>query len=125
MRNCTIFVIVAAVGLGALMGCQAGQVTRISPQSHFDYPNSNVKPLGPVKVKISGRGGWMFPPMPTGADELKLYNAALAQVDGANMLINYVQTAKLYNLWILPVWWSELELEGEAAKMEVGQQALR
>ena len=112
----------SACGLG---GCAVAQYTEIGPQSHFIFPNSNVKALGPVKVKVPGRSTWGMPPVPDSGDHLRAYNAALQQVEGANLIIDYVKIIKLYGIPILYVYWSEIELEGTAAKMEVGKQVLQ
>ena len=124
MARISFLTLVMFAGAFMLGGCQVGQISQLSPQSNFNYPNSNVKPLGPVKVKIPGRTCWMYPPLPCGDDESKLHNAAIAKVGGATMVVDYVQTVRLYNLYLIPLWWSELELEGTAAKAEVGKQKL-
>ncbi len=123
MRPVYVMVVASAVSLAALAGCFSGQYTQIGAQSHFDYPNSNIKALGPVKVMVPGQGRFGSPPLPTSDDEVKLYNAALAQVEGADLVVDYVKTWRLYGfMWW---YWSELELEGTAADMEVGRQRLK
>lgn len=116
--------IVTVACMFALAGCKAGQYMELGPQSHFDYPNSNVKALAPVKVKVPGHTCVLIGfPNPTAEDDLKAYNAAIAQVDGANMITDYIM---VYTFYSVPfVSWSEITLEGTAAKMEVGQQELR
>ena len=106
-----------------LVGCAQFKVVEIGPQSHFDFPNSNVTPLGPVKVKTAGGSGFMVPPLKTSEDDLKLYNEAIAQSNGATMIIDYVRTYTVYGF--LFVYWSEMEIEGTAAKMEVGKHDLK
>ena len=106
-----------------LVGCKTGQYARIGSQSHFDYPNSNVTPLGTVKVTMIGStifspfGG--PPDTVTSESDLKVYNAALAQVPGASLIADYGVLYKTYEFW--PVQWSKLELEGTACKMVVGK----
>lgn len=101
------------------------QIIEIGPQSHFDFPNSNVRPIGPVKVKQPGRSSLFYPPMPTGDDDMALYNAALQQVEGGDLVTDYIKTTRLYSAWLVPIYWSEHEIEGTVAEMEVGRQRLR
>jgi hypothetical protein len=44
-------------------------------------------------------------------------------VSGANLLIDYVKTYTVYAFAF--IFWSEMELEGTAAKMEVGKTILK
>jgi len=106
-------------------GCQVAQVTQLGPQSHFAYPNSNVTPLGPAKAKVSGGSGLQMP-MPTSRSDVAVYNKAISQVNGANLVVDYIKTFKVYVFPLLPFfYWSAAEIEGTAAKMEVGKQQLR
>jgi hypothetical protein len=110
--------VVALACVGFCAGCQYGQISHMGPQSHFDFPNSNVKPLGPVKVtKMPCKAAF-----PTATDDLALYNAALKQVDGADLVIDYVKVIRLYGLG--PFTWCEMDIEGTAAKMEIGTQKI-
>jgi hypothetical protein len=105
-------------------GCQVGQVVEIGPQSYFNYPNSNVKAIGPVKVSMAGPGGFMQG-FTSGETDAQLYSKALAQVQGANLIIDYVKTTRVYYPFVFPIYWSKVELEGTAARMEIGQQILK
>ena len=97
----------------------------MGPQTHFSYPNSNVKSLGPVKVTMKQPGSFMVPRIQTGADDERLYNQALSKVSGANVVLDYVRTTTLY-VWPLPaIYWTEEVFEGTAARMETGQQGLQ
>jgi hypothetical protein len=103
-----------------LAGCQTGQFTRIGPQTHFDYPNSNVTPLGPTKVKVNGPMSFLASPDVRTSDcDVLVYTAALSQVPGANLITDYATVYKTYEFW--PITWSKLEMEGTACKMEVGK----
>jgi len=107
-------------------GCTVGYLHRISPESHFAYPNSNVKALGPVTVKMQGTSSVFVPPSWMTSDvDVKVYNAALSQVDGADLVIDYIRTTTLKEWPGLPIYWTEERLEGTAAKMEVGKQKLK
>ena len=112
------------IGLLAIMlsGCTVYQQYGQGAQTHFDFPNSNVTPLGPVKVSISGPGGLFSPPFMTSADESHLFQEAVNRVDGASLVLDYYSTFIVKEFW--PVFWSRMELEGTAAKMEVGSKPL-
>jgi hypothetical protein len=123
------FVIVAMTLAGALpaMGCKTlmGVHAMQSPQSHFAYPNSDVKDLGPVKAKITGPASLDFQQF-TAEDDLNLYNTALAQVEGANIILDYYKIIRWYSILVWPYppifkFQAEMELEGRAAKMDIGE----
>src|SRR6266702_3164515 len=99
-------------------GCTVGYFYRLGPQSHFAYPNSNVKALGPVKLKTQTKASVM-PQVTTGDNDEMVYNKAIAQVAGANILLDYVRVSTVYKWPGLPIFWTEEELEGTAAQMEV------
>ena len=124
IRN-LIGILMALVIACTIIGCKAGQIVEIGPQTHFNYPNSNVRALGPVKIEMDGPGAFGMPALRTGEMDQKLYNEALAQVEGANLIIDYVKTTSLYHAPIIPIWWSTMTLEGTAARMELGRQSLR
>lgn len=107
-----------------LSGCLSAQYTHISPQSHLDYPNSNVTPLGPVKVKVPGPASFIkAPDIRTSESDRLVYEAALKQQPGANIVVDY---SKIYRSYVFfPIGWSTLQLEGTACKMEVGKQELK
>jgi hypothetical protein len=127
MKAKLLFNFVLAGVLCLVAGCTVGTYVKASPQAHFVYPNSNVTPLGPVKVTMAGPGGFMTLPMPTSQMESELVGKAIAQVNGANLLTDYVYQMKVtvIPLWFINIYTSRLDLEGSAAKMEVGRQELR
>ena len=110
-----------------LAGCQFAQFTKLGPQTHFDFPNSNVFPLGPVKSKVDGPGSVIMFSGFSSDHDAQIYNAALSQVAGASLITDYTRIYKVYMLPLpgVPVFWSTLEIEGTAAKMEVGKQILK
>jgi hypothetical protein len=64
--------------------------------------------------------------MMTSADEERLYKAAMDQVSGSNLILDYYRRFVVKEFWfILPFFWSTMELEGTAAKMEVGKKTLK
>ena len=122
-----VLVVAAFALVGSSVACTAGVGARIQPSSHFVYPNSNVKELGPVKVNMFG--GWsLFFPSPVRTSEIdhKLYNAALTQHEGADMIIDYVVTSKVKFIpaYVLMIYYTTHELDGTAAVAEVGRQHL-
>lgn len=102
-----------------------GQFFEIGPESHFIYPNSNVKSLGPVKATIKTQPTFGMPSFKTGDQESKLYYKALGQVAGADVIIDYIKTTTLYQIPIVAMFYSKTTIEGTAAKMEIGRQVLR
>lgn len=115
----------AVVVLTFCNGCTVGYHHRMNPATHFTPPNSNVKPLGPVSVKLKGMVSWLGPPSWMTSDtDARVYNAALSQVDGADVIIDYVRTTTLRNWPGLQIYWTEEVLEGTAAKVVVGEQSL-
>lgn len=115
----------AAAVVGLCGGCTSGYFYRIGPHSHFAYPNSNVKALGPVNVKTSGNASVFAPPSwMTSEIDLTMYNEGLSQVEGANMIVDYVRVTTLKQWPLLPIFWTEEQLEGTAARMEVGRREL-
>ena len=80
--------------------------------------------MGPVKVKVSGSASiFKQPSLVTAENDTTVYMAALAQLPGANLVIDYtkIYTGKMF--W--PFYWQRLELEGTACKMEGGQQIIK
>ena len=124
MRRSLPLLVVAAYLALVGSGCTVGQFYRIGANSHFAYPNSNVKALGPVSVK-STRFDMLGPSMMNSDADVKLYDKAISQVQGANILIDYIRVTTLKATPVIPVHWVEESIEGTAARMEVGQQEIK
>jgi hypothetical protein len=93
----------------------------MGPQSHYDFPNSNVKPLGLVKVTHMR----FEHDSPMSEDHLALYNAALTQIQGANLIIDYIKVVRTFERDKNgKSQGCEMDIEGTAAKMEVGTQKI-
>ena len=109
-----------------LGGCTIASSVRLAPQSHFVHPNSNVKALGPVRSSAMSQIGLVPQGMRTSEMDSILYNKALAQERDADMIIDYVMTSRLLliPLLYLNFYMTMYELEGTAAKAEVGKQVL-
>ena len=89
--------------------------------SHFSFPNSNVKPLGQVKSEMIK---WGFLVDPTAPDDmLVLLDKALAKKPGAELLLNYsIDTeTTLFPLFKR----KKITVTGTAATMKVGSQHLK
>lgn len=122
-RNILILLIAAL----SLAGCTVGQTVRFTPATHFVHPNSNVKVLGPVTAEIKGGVSLMVPPpLRTSADDEKLYNAALSQQPGADVIVDSVVTSKvkMIPLYMINIYFVTHKIEGYGAKKVVGTQEL-
>ena len=102
-------------------GCTIGTGALLEPQSHFDFPNSNVIPLGKVHGKASTVS---FIPSPMDADlQEEAVQNALAQ-KGGDILIDYTYSYKITSWVLLPIYTTTIEVDGTACKMEIGEQEL-
>lgn len=118
--NTRAIVILSALNVAGLSGCTTTGGF-FKEQSHFDYPNSNVKPLGAVKSTFS-KGRFLIPYTPKKQDVIKLIDDALAHKPGSDILINYyINTSYTeYPFFIV----TKMTLHGTAATMVVGEQNL-
>ena len=122
-KNVTFVCLVALSGCLMLSGCTM-QYGHQVPNSQFAYANSNVTALGPVKAEIT-KSRWFAGPQLTIDDIKGVYNEALGQAEGANILINYKEDTFFTMIPVVPLSFVTYRLEGEAARMEVGRQELR
>ncbi len=129
MRVRTILLAIASLAVVLpSMGCAVGGGARIQPESHFVFPNSNVQAIGPVRAKLTGPPTlFVPPPVRTAEIDNQLYQMAMRQQNGADMIIDYVVHTKITLIPIpyVSVYITEHEIEGTAAKMVVGSQRLR
>lgn len=95
----------------------------LAPQSHFDYPNSNVYPLGHVKGQSSTTSFFVPPDMPSSLKFEAVANA-LEQQPGADLLVNAFQFTDITQILMLPIYTVTYRVEGTAAKMSAGTQRL-
>ena len=104
-------------------GCAIGSAS-LSPQSHYAYPNSNVKPFAQAQGSTSRLCGVLFVNWgsPTGEDTQKAIQQAL-QRSGGDLLINMKVEASTF---MVPMIFSQcrVEVTGTAATMTVGRQYL-
>lgn len=94
----------------------------LHPKSHYDYPNSNIKPLGEAVGKTS-QVTLFVPPQQYGEIERQAVEAALRTKPGADLLINYVSETKLTILPIIYI--MNYTVHGTAASMSVGSQKIK
>jgi len=95
---------------------------KFDPNTHFAYPNSNITPLGQVKVATS-KSSILIPPDITYDEVKELINKGLAQKPGADLIINYKVDTTVTSYFGL-FYSMEMILSGTAVKMEVGKQEL-
>ncbi|MFA5865994.1 MAG: hypothetical protein WC975_15075 [Phycisphaerae bacterium] len=130
MTRAYLFILLGCCGLSLwLCGGCSYTVTygHFVPNSQFAYPNSNIKPLGPVRAEIKKK---VFEGSPSlSIEEIKkCYNDALSQASGANLLINYREDTTLTHTTVPYVGtFTEVKyvLEGEAAQQTIGQKHLK
>ena len=123
VRNCFLRMGLAAFSLALLSGCAIGNQVGLVSQSHFDFPNSNVYPLGHVTGKATITS-LFTPALITGDLKERAINDALAKNPEAELLVNYTENVKIVYFVILPIYIMDYEVEGTAAKMTVGKQHL-
>lgn len=105
----------------AVAGCTVGSGALLQPQSHFDFPNSNVIPLGKVHGEATAVS---FFPSPMDADlQEQAVQSALKQ-KGGDILIDYTYSYKIVSLMIIPIYTTTIRVDGTACKMEIGEQEL-
>jgi hypothetical protein len=104
----------------AFSGCST-KFGDFAEQTHFSFPNSNVKPLGHVEAS-KVKWGFVIPPSLTADDVREMINEALAQKAGADLVINYKTDTKVTGIPF--VYKLTMTLSGTAVSMEVGEQEL-
>ena len=119
-----LFLVPLVMGLFA-----AGCVTKAGDRlisTNFSYPNSNVTPLREVEASTPSKFSVFFPRTMSRNNVVELKDAALAQAEGADILIN-VRTDTTVTMFPYPVplFWTKSTIKGTAARMEVGEQQLQ
>lgn len=127
MNLLTKWKVMSVFGILVLMtvsGCTVMSSGRMKPNSHFAYPNSNVTPIGPANGKTSTIS-LMAPTPITGALMEEAYKQALAK-SGGDMIIDAVEVSNVRLIWLyVSIFYTTFEVDGTAAKMELGQQNLK
>lgn len=112
---------VLAVLVSCAAGCTAGSGFSLRPQSHFDYPNSNVVPLGRVQAEVSKTS--LFFPQVLDADlQEEVIHKALKQ-KGGDILLDYVLKTEItmVPLVFLNFFTTTYKVDGTAARMKIGK----
>lgn len=99
------------------------KVYSLHPQSHFDYPNSNIRPLASTSGTVSEIS--FLTPNLSGELERSAIADALNKQAGADILINYIGEQKTTQLLILPIYSITYTVRGTASATEVGKQYLK
>jgi hypothetical protein len=102
-------------------GCSKNYLVGFDSQSHFDFPNSDVLPLGHVVGEASKTS--VFEPLFLDGDlkEAAIKNA-LSKQSSADLLLNYVTTQTYSNFFIFQT--LTCRVEGTAAQMNVIRKTL-
>ena len=119
MRNMRLLLCLSAL---LMSGCTQTYLVGFEPQSHFDYPNSNIYPMGHVKGQVSKSAFLSMPDM-SSALKYEAISNALQKQPGSDMLLNSFHTMDLTNHFIINT--ITYRVEGTAARMKAGEQELR
>jgi len=106
----------------ALYGCTVGTGAYISPQSHFDFPNSNVIPIGNVRGEATTSG--FFPAIMDADLKQQAIQEALKQ-KGGDLLIDATFYYNVKSMCIIPIYTTTISVEGTACKMLIGKKELK
>ena len=91
------------------------------PKSHFTDSDSVVKPLGTVKAEWKDWSTWFVPMKDFGFDEaMSLYDQALAQKPGADLLINY-RLDTINSQYFFVYITKSVVIQGTAADVQTGK----
>jgi hypothetical protein len=102
-----------------LTGCTVSSGIFPRPQSQFDYPNSNITPIGRVQAEVSVAKLTFAPQVEDPDIEEEVIQKALKQ-KGGNILLDYILKAKVSAFPGLPIYQITYTVDGTAAKMEEG-----
>ncbi len=114
--------LLVAASLLLLSACSTAQYA-LHPKSHYDYPNSNIKPLGEAIGKAR-QISFLMPPMgASGEMEREAVEEALKTKPGADILVNYISETK--TLMLPYIYVMDYTVHGTAASMLIGKQSLK
>lgn len=106
-------------GAGILSACSGPAAIYDRHASHFDFPKSNVKPVGAVSAEVTSTT-LMFPDVGNPDVEQAAVRKALGDKQ-ADLLIDgkYYWTSRFIPFF-LPIYITTLQVEGQAATMTLG-----
>jgi hypothetical protein len=124
-RRIFMFLILIGVLAAANIGCSVGSGAWLRPQSHFDFPNSNVIPLGKAQGQASTSS--IFIPTIFDADVQEAAIQDALRKKGGDILIDYVMSYEVtaIPLIFLTVYETKIKVDGTACKMEIGAKPLK
>lgn len=105
-----------------MSGCTQTYLVKIDPQSHFDYPNSNIYPMGHVEGKISKTAFFAIPEI-SSAFQYEAISKALEKQPGSDLIINSVHMMDVTSILFFTT--TTYRVEGTAARMKTGEQTLQ
>ena len=109
-----------------MTGCTQTYLLKVDPQSHFDYPNSNIYPMGHVEGKVSktsfGASVMGVADINSGM-QYEAISKALEQKPGSDLIINSFHTLDVTSFLFFTT--TTYHVDGTAAKMKAGEQVLR
>lgn len=115
----TAFIILFFLGTS---GCTNTYVVGTDTQSHFEYPNSNVLPLGKTSGEAT-KTTFFNPPFVTAELDEAAIDDAISKVADADILVDFVKIDIRTTIFIF-FHSVTRHVEGTAAKMVVGTQIL-
>ncbi|MCB9746777.1 MAG: hypothetical protein H6755_00030 [Candidatus Omnitrophica bacterium] len=107
----------------SITGCTTTYLVKITPKSHFDYPNSNIEQLGYVTGQASDTHFFSAPTV-TSTLEYDALADALAKKAGADMLVNSYHVIDITSIPLLPITTITYKVDGTAVKMKVSDKPL-
>jgi hypothetical protein len=116
-KNSTLIVL-GLITTVIILGCGKPYFREFSPQSHFDYPNSNVIPLGKVVGEASRTAIFGRPDEDSSLQKEAIQNA-LSSKSEADILINFMVFDKRTDLFFI-IHTLTRRVEGTAAKVIIG-----
>lgn len=125
IRESVIFVMVSLCLALVLTGCNIAGGAFLKPQSHFDFPNSNVVPIGRVTGEASDSSIFIADMFRGDLEEQAVQNALKQK--GGDLLIDYTMyyEVKMIPLMVINLFTTTVRVEGTAAKMEIGEKMLK
>ena len=105
-----------------MTGCTQTFLVKLDPQSNFDYPNSNIYPMGHVEGKAT-KSAFLSIAEPSSTLQYDAISNALQKQPGADMLINSIHMMDVTSVLFFTT--TTYRVEGTAAKMKAGEQALQ
>jgi hypothetical protein len=98
-------------------GCSGPSAVYERAQSRFDFPNSNIMPVGHVRSEVTSTS-ITSPEISDPVVEERAVNDALSQKGGDILIDGVYQWTSRYVWVIVPIYFNRLVVEGEAGTIE-------